>query len=285
MVKIPEPKNTTQTLLLNKTVDADWKPRPYLGMSGLGDECSRKVWLNFRWASIRQLTWRTMRIFERGDIEEQRVVRDLKSIGIRCYRVLADEEIDITGAVGEEQEELVGFAGHAKGHPDGRCINVPEAAATPHLLEIKTMNDNHFKQLIKNGLKKMHPVYWAQAMRYMKAMKLKRTLHVTVNKNDEMLHIERIHYDHDEAETLIECERDLIMSDAPPARQFPRTYFKCKWCNHFGFCHDAEPPQATCRSCRNVDMEVGGVWKCGIDHAVLNYDAQLAGCSSYSRGW
>lgn len=288
MVMLPENKHTTKFLL--DTVHPPLKkkdaPRGYLGMSGIGDACTRKLWLGFRMASKQNFSPKTLRIFERGDIEEARMIRDLKNIGIECFRRDADgNKIEITGAVDEEQEEIVGFAGHAKGHPDGRCLNVPEAPKTEHLLEIKTMNDNGFKKLVKEGLKKTKPVYFAQVQRYMDKMKLTRTLHITTNKNDEEPYVERVKFDPVFAKDLERKEQDIIMSDAPPLKEFSRTWYECKMCNHFGFCHDNVSPVVSCRSCAHVDMEVDGVWVCGSSKKQLSHADQVAACPSYRRGW
>lgn len=284
MAKISFDENTTY-FKLNAIKEPPQKPRLYLGMSSLGDACMRKLWYGFRWASARTITRRTMRIFERGDIEEQRVIRDLKAIGVECFRRDGDLKIEITGAVGEKQEEFVGFAGHAKGHPDGRCLGVPEAPKTEHLLEIKTMNDANFKKLKKLGIKASKPVYYSQAQRYMAKGNLTRTLHITTNKNDEDYHIERIHFDKDHADDLARKETDIILSDSPPTRVFARTWFECKVCSHFAVCHDGAAPRVTCRSCRNVELEVDGIWRCGLTQEVLTGEKQMAACSSYTRGW
>jgi len=288
MARLPENPNTTKHLLdtTMPPVRGGDNVRGYLGMSGLAEACSRKVWLGFRRASTSTYTPRTMRIFERGDIEEARIVAALKNIGIECFRRDKDgNKIEITGAIGEEQEELVGFAGHAKGHPDGRCIGVIEAPKTEHLLEIKTMNDAGFKKLIKDGLRKVKPIYFGQVQRYMDKMGLTRTLHITVNKNDEDIYVERIRLDEEYAKELADRERDIIMSDAPPLREFSRTWHECKWCNHVGVCHDNVPPVVTCRSCAKVDMEMDGVWRCSMSGNALSYAEQMKACPSYTRSF
>lgn len=287
MAKLPENENTTKHMLDTTMPDSSGSgPRGYLGMSSIGDPCARKLWFSFRWASKSAFTPRTMRIFERGDIEEARVIRDLTRIGVECFRRDEDgNKIPITGAIGEKQEEIVGFAGHAKGHPDGRCIGVIEAPKAEHLLEIKTMNDNGFKKLVKEGLKKTKAVYYSQVQIYMRRMKLTRTLHITKNKNDEDYYIERVKYDEDHALELERKEQDIIMSDAPPLKEFPKTWYACKSCNHYDVCQERGVPKLSCRSCANVEMELDGVWRCGINQELLDLNKQLVGCTSYRRGW
>jgi hypothetical protein len=287
MAKIPENPNTTKHLLDSTMPESKGDgPRLYLGMSSIGDPCARKLWYSFRWASSGSHTPRTLRIFERGDLEEARVITALKRIGIECFRRDEyGEKVEITGAVGEEQEEIIGFAGHAKGHPDGRCLGVVESPKTEHLLEIKTMNDAGFKKLVKEGLKKSKPVYYSQVQVYMARLKLKRTLHITVNKNDEEYYIERVKFDEDHAKDMERREQDIIMSDIPPIKEFPKVWYACKMCNHYNVCQEQAPPNVNCRSCANVEMEIDGVWKCAINSEQLNKAKQLAGCSSYRRAW
>ena len=58
-----------------------------VGASALGTPCDRQIWLTLRWASPPETpTGRQLRIFERGDIEEERVLADLRRAGIEVSR-------------------------------------------------------------------------------------------------------------------------------------------------------------------------------------------------------
>ena len=89
MVALPPPAQPT--------VDAIWRAREAeaaadprsayegygIGASALGTPCDRQIWLTLRWASPPETpTGRQLRIFERGDIEEERVLADLRRAGI-----------------------------------------------------------------------------------------------------------------------------------------------------------------------------------------------------------
>ena len=56
------------------------KPRPYLGMSQLGEKCSRKLWYDFRICSEIKIKPRLKRLFDRGHREEYVFQRDLRKM-------------------------------------------------------------------------------------------------------------------------------------------------------------------------------------------------------------
>lgn len=290
MARIPINTNTTEFLIENAPDEEQVPSRGYLGMSGLGDECKRKIWYGFRFASRSYISPRIKRIFERGNIEEKRIIKELKHHGIKVFKIEDGKRTELFGYEGESQEEIVGFAGHSKGHPDGRVLGLPESPEKEHLLEIKTMNDSNFKALKKEGVKASKPEYYCQVQKYMSEMKdingkqIDRALFIATNKNDESRYYERIKLDKDYAEDISKIETHIIMSDQPAAEKFSRAYFKCKWCNHFDVCHNDEPPKVTCRSCEHVDMGVDGKWLCGLNNdKELSLEDQLKACPSYRR--
>jgi len=285
MAKLPPVTNTTKYLLEYAQPDVEWNRRDYLSMSGLANECDRVPWFSFRWAVKRFIPVRNVRIFERGDIEEERVVRDLKKCGLKVFKVIDGEEIEMTGKIGELQEELVGFAGHAKGHPDGRVLGLPESPDVVHLLEIKTMADKYWKQFVKLGIEKSHPIYFGQMIKYMGHMKLKRGLIVATNKDTEERHYERINFSKDKFAELQDKERELIIETVPPVRMFERTWWKCKTCSYNTICHDNAAPDVNCRTCKFVELDFGGKWICGKDKTELSTDMQIAACKKYKRGF
>ncbi len=261
--------------------------RGYLGMSGLGDLCNRKIWYGWRWATKSDFPPRVRRIFERGDWEEPRMIRDLKAIGVECF--MRDESRDkvlITGIPGEKQESLVGFSGHAGGHPDGRLLGVPEAPKTEHLAEFKTANEKGFNKFVKLGVELANIVYYGQVQVYMKRMKLTRCLFGVTNKNTEERYWQRIKFNPDHAQMLIEKERNIILSEDPPEREYTARNFECKFCSHRDVCHNKKPMAVNCRTCNSNDIYDDGVWKCSNPFSlnkdkILTLEQQAFGCSRY----
>lgn len=288
MAKIPLGQNTTKSVIENAPAQKRWPGRPYLSMSGIGEECLRKIFFGFRWASPQFITPQLDRIFERGDIEEKRIITSLKSVGIEVFRLHEDGKthVEMTGEIGEQQEELVDNWGHEKGHPDGRVLGVIESPKTVHLLEMKTMNDSRWKNFVKNGVKISDPKYFAQIQRYMRKMKLTRTLFIATNKNNEQREYERVELDPSFADDLKNKARDIILSIDPPTKQFSRSWYNCKMCSHFGVCHDGDAPEKSCRSCQHVDLAKDGKWICTYkEDKDLSLEEQMKACYAYKRAF
>ena len=278
-------KTTANTIA---ELDYGGNNRTYLGMSQIGEECSAKLWLGFHWANFgKKHSAKMERTFEIGHEFEKIIIKQLKDAGMEVFRVLEDgTEVEHFGYKDEEQEEFIGGFGHAKGHNDGRIRGVIEAPKTDHLLEIKTMKEEYFKKLVKQGLKKYHPIYYAQTQRYMREMKLTRTLFIALNKNTSELHIERIEFDKGFAEDLVRKEQSIIMSDAMPERAYEEGFYKCGFCDQAGVCRGINNPSVTCRTCDFVDIEMDGVWSCQKQKGKnLTPEEQRKACDKYQLGW
>jgi len=264
-------------------------PRPYLGYSGLASPCKRYLWLSFRWCYKKQISKQLQRIFDRGNMEEPRIIKDLKAIGCEVFR--EDENgkhIEIYGHEGEIQEEIVGLAGHVKGHFDGKVLGLPGAAKTKHILEAKTMNDKYFKMLIKNGgnetaIKKVFPTYYGQFNSYMGKSNVKRAIFIPVNKNNEERLYIRVHFDEREFDHLENIAFDILTANIPPKRIGDRTWFECKFCDARHVCHDKDvPPLETCRSCIKACIEDEGKWTCELNGKELSLEDQEKGCLKHN---
>ncbi len=258
-------KNSTSSLLDTGLVKQE--PRPYLGMSSLGHSCSRYLWYTFRWYYIEELSKRQIRLFNRGHAEEKVIISELEGIGIKCHSFQL------------EAESAFGFC---KGHNDGMCENVPEAPKTLHLLEIKTMNDKNFTDLVKKKLKLSKPTYWAQVHIYMRVFKVTRALFIAANKNDDSIYVERVRLDKDFADQMLEKAKEIVTAMEPPIKMFQSTWYECKFCSAKEVCHFGAKPNKSCRSCINVDMEIGGRWICNLDTAEIPLEKQRLGCDKYT---
>ena len=265
MVDINQYVNQVKSLLDDGTVVS--KRRGRLSMSKSGTECLRDMAYDFRLANDVEVSKRTKRIWDRGHREEPVIIEALKSIGILVF----DEQIEVSAAYG-----------HAKGHIDGKCLNIPGATKTVHLLEMKTMKQERFKILAAKGLEISNPLYYAQAQRYMRELELYRCLHITVNKNTDELHIERLRYNPDFADELAEREIMIVASHKLPAKiNTNPTFYICKMCDFLQECHYKKEIKKTCRSCRNVSIQNGGQWKCELHDIILDIGQQHIGCDKY----
>jgi CRISPR/Cas system-associated exonuclease Cas4 (RecB family) len=179
---------------------------PRLGMSQIGHSCIRFLWYTFHWCYEKKLEKRMIRLFKRGAREEPEVYEELEKIGVIIYG---------------KQERILAVNGHFKGKIDGVALKVLEAPKTPHLLEIKTMAHKYFTPLTKKGVKEYKPDYYAQIQIYMWKMKLKRTLFIAVNKNDDSWYIERVKVDVPFAKELERKAQHIIVeAGSPPKKPF-----------------------------------------------------------------
>ncbi|MDP8228358.1 MAG: hypothetical protein P9M15_02770, partial [Candidatus Electryoneaceae bacterium] len=110
--------------------------RSHLGGSIIGRECERELWYSFRWCTVPQYSGRVLRLFETGQLAEERFIENLRSVGVEVHD--QDEE---TGM----QYGFTDFGGHFAGSIDGVALGIIEAPKTWHLLEFKTYNDKRFK--------------------------------------------------------------------------------------------------------------------------------------------
>lgn len=282
------PTQATTKNLIESVDITNESPRGYMGMSGLGGGCERKLWYNFHFVQpFKSHPQRIERIFNTGHIAESFIIDDLKRIGCEVFRRTPEgEKVGLTGAKEETQEGAVDSTGHIRGHYDGRILGVPEAPKTEHLLEMKTHNDKSFKDVEKKGVKASKPVHYAQMQLYMHYGELTRALYAAYNKNDSSYYFERISYDQSYAEDLVRRGQSIIMMDSPPTKQFPRTWFECKWCEYFDICHDgSDDIHKGCRTCDNVDLSMGGKWECGLNNKTRTTEEQLKGCDGHQLGW
>jgi hypothetical protein len=243
-------------------------PRPYLGMSMLGEECPRYIWYYFRWAFKEQVPPRIQRIFDRGHLEEARVIKDLRDAGF---------------AVDNAQEEMR-VGPYIRGHCDGVVSGIPDSSK-PHVLEIKAVKDSTFSEYRKKGLEKSNMVYWCQVHLYTHFMKLDRALFIATNKDTEERYYERVRLDKHLVSFLVDRAEDIIVSDAPPKRiKEDPSWYACKFCNAREVCHYGAKPERNCRTCthcRVTDPRGKDVWYCAL-YGKPNEDMHEEGCSRYN---
>jgi len=244
--------------------------RPYLGMSMLGHTCDRYLWYYFRWCFETRVTPRVKRIFDRGHLEEPRVVADLRAAGMIVENCL------------EEQNTYSDITGHILGHGDGDVQNIPGAEKTKHLLEIKTMKASKFREMVKFGLKRANPGYYCQVQIYMKKEGLTRALFIVTNKDDESRYYERVHFIPEEADQIEDRGLNIIGAEFAPARISNQPeWHVCRMCNAVETCFGRCPPPVTCRTCEHVSIEMKGQWKCGQSNENIPLEVQRTGCPLY----
>ena len=266
MTTIPQPP-TIQELIDAHHESKQKRERFHLGCSEVGHHCERYIWLNFRWALPLRHSGRMLRLFRRGHREEETVIADLEAIGCTVTR----------------QQECVDYGGHLRGHIDGVVTGVPQAPKTPHLLEIKTSNLKSFKLLESEGVEVAKPQHFAQMQLYMRALQLTRALYVSVCKDNDAMHIERVKRDASAAARYIERGRSLpLLNDAPPRISERPDWWQCKMCDAHDLCHGSKiSREVNCRTCALSTAKADGTWFCERWESTIPNEHQEKGCPSH----
>ena len=254
--------------------------RSHLGASMIGRKCERELWYGFHWSTIKRFDGRILRLFNTGHLAEAKFLAMLESIGCVIYQVNEDGT----------QYRMDGHGGHYGGSLDGVVTNLPDWPNGPVLAEFKTHGDKSFAKLQKEGVRSAKPEHVAQMQQYMAAYQLPIGIYMAINKNDEMLYTELIHFEEEQAGQDYAKAGRIIASDAPPKRiSNSPGWLACKFCDHHAICHLDAPVAVNCRTCAFVTCLPDGGWRCENDvnqqdegfEQILSKDAQLAGCQNH----
>lgn len=248
------------------------RPRPHMGCSQLGHQCERWLWLSFRWAVIEPFPGRILRLFRRGQMEEETVVSDLRAAG--CH-------VTHTG----KEQSKVDFGCHVSGSIDGIIESgVPEAPRKHHVLEVKTHSLKSFNELEKNGVQLAKPIHWAQMQVYMLGAKVDRALYYAVCKDDDRIYTERVRLCEESAKAYVDRGQRIALSERIPEPIIGASpsWYICKLCPAYNFCHKTQKTeQANCRTCAHSTPKNDGTWHCARWGDTIPTDAQYSGCGSH----
>lgn len=234
--------------------------RSHMGASGIGRDCPRQIWYDFRWAKITKHVGKTILLFNRGHLEEARFVSLLQMIGMTVWQV------DGKG----KQFRISHYGGHFGSAIDGVAKGCPDMPDEPINCEFKTSNTKGFKELEKNGCREAKPIHFIQQQVYMGKYKLNWSLYGVVCKETDELYFELIPFEAEVYERYIERPVRIIECDTPPQgiANTPGAW-GCKFCEHKDICHNGEEVLKNCRTCRYSQPLPDGTWHC------RNYDLTL----------
>lgn len=260
------------------TVDAIWRAREALARqrkayegygisaSALGHECDRKLWLDLRWtAEPEQVDGRRLRIFERGDIEEDRVIADLELAGVE---------------IGRQQERYSLAGGWIRGKVDAVGLGFLEAPKSEHVVEIKSAKAADFRAVVKHGVAAKKPEHWHQVHAGMAALGIARGAYVIVNKDSEEIHIERIRLDVEATARAEARVARIVEADEAPGKVSENAAKPpCLLCRHKGLCHGGEmPSRRHCRTCLHFSLTRAPNGHCARWDEARAPDRQREGC-------
>jgi len=216
------------------------QPRHYLGMSEIGKACTRELWFNFRGYSPLPVEGRIIMLFRLGDRIEDEVIRWMKKAGYK---------------INNRQASFNDHGGLFRGHCDGIINGVTQC---PHILEIKSANDQKFNAFRKAGVRQIYPVYEAQVQCYMGYAGLDRTLFVIQNKNDSRIYTERLYFKKTRFQELRQKAFNIITANDPPSPPFEQFSITCEWCGQRVHCWN--PAEAiienkVCGTCRYLRLQ------------------------------
>lgn len=246
--------------------------RFHFGISSIGEKCRRSLWLNWRWASRSKFDGRTLRLFNRGHLEEARFLAMLEMVGVH---------IEPAEDGGQHQ---VSDGGHIGTSLDALLYNVPEAPAEWCVGEFKTHNDKSFKGLLSTGVQLAKPMHYSQMQAMMKLRGVYKCLYMGVNKNDDAIYCEIVFYAPVFADNLLTMASEIVVQkDAPKRISNDPSFFSCVYCNHKQRCHfPTEEVDRNCRTCAHSEATLDGVWHCHRLRIELTKDMQLSGCHEHS---
>lgn len=273
----PTPQPTVAAIYAAREREAVEAPsyEPWgVSASALGHECDRKLWYDLRWASAPEVVdGRRLRIFERGNVAEQRVIADLRRAGVDVL----DADPD-TG----RQWRFALARGFLRGKADGRCWGVLEAPKAEHVVEIKCMKAADWRAIQKHGLRAKKPEHWHQLHIGMAALGISRGLYIAENADTMELLTERLHLDHEEAARQVaRVERLIEDHDGPPRLKDEADAFPCRFCQHRGVCHEAAWARRTCRSCIHFSFVSDGAGHCDRWNEPRSPERQREGCPAH----
>lgn len=289
---LPQQSKTVKAIFDHYKKVGDAEPvRGYLGASIIGHPCSRYLWYTFRHCCKLKFDGRMRRLLETGDLAETRFVQNLRDIGCEVHNA------DKNG----EQFEVKALHGHLSGHMDGCAYNIPEAPRTWHVLEFKTHNAKSFANLERQGAQKAKPQHYAQIQTYMHLTGMTRALYLAVNKDNDNLYSERIHYDAEYASQLMDKAEKIITATIPPERIGSRPdSYHCKWCDAQSLCWGVDHkkdilrvvpecsalpiPILSCRQCCYAEPIMSGrygQWTCRKHKRGLSPKCQIQPCEDH----
>lgn len=263
-----------------------------MGASLMGEECARKVWYNFRWVTKPAFSGRVLRLFNRGHLEEGRIIAQLLMIGVAVYQ--QDEN--------GNQYRISWAEGHAGGSGDGIADGIPDVPlGTRCLLEFKTHGEKSFIELAGKladwrkyaegkgpftgkGVKACKPEHYIQMQLYMRKMGIACALYVAVNKNTDDEYMEIITLQPEMADQFLERGEKLVwMKEAPKRLSESPGFFKCLWCDDKPVCHFKAPAAINCRTCQFSEPIAGAKWRCNKHQMELSKEKQFVGCPDWHQ--
>lgn len=210
--------------------------REYLGASGIGEPCARRLQYEYQGAPKddgSEFSARTMRIFHRGHQGEEWMIEWIRAAGFNLRT--------------DKNGRQFGFSDcddRFKGHIDDVIVEGPNGFSYPALWENKVLGSKGFGQLVEHGVAKAYPKYAAQLATYQAYMQLAENpeFFTAVNADTMEIHLELVPFNaalaqecaDKAARVLAACDHGEVL---PQASDDPDG-FVCRFCNYKKRCWD-----------------------------------------------
>lgn len=246
-------------------------PRTYLGMSDIGDECPRKVWMTWRWFRFPKFNGRLLRLFDRGHREEEAFAYYLRLSGIPILTI--DPKTNRQFSYKDQE-------GYVEGHGDGI---IPNLFGKQTSVEMKTHNNKQFTILKRSqSVHTAHHKHFCQLQRYMFASDSPQGLYMAVNKDNDDLYWELVEPDEFTVTMLLEREIEFVTATkGPQGISDDGSYWKCSYCDFKDICFMGDLPIKNCRTCKHICLPGKAKWVCSLDEKSKTTKFQLYGCKKH----
>lgn len=239
--------------------------RHYNGLSAIGTKCVRRLqYTHYDCLDVTH-SCRMIRLFGVGHTMEPKLRKELTKFLGMVFK--------------GDQDEVIGFAGHWKGHIDGLGMFLRSSKFYTEdddwfLMEYKTHKASSFAALKKDGVKISKPLHYGQVTSYMGYKKLNRCLYVGYNKDTSEIYLEWIYFDEADFNDNKRKEAEVVMADTilPRIGNDSPMWHECKLCDAHGVCFGKEPVKKSCKNCEHVDIHDGGLWTCGKGETIKGYE-------------
>ncbi len=265
--------------------------RGHMGASIMGEECARKIWYNFHWVTKSSFDGRLLRLFNRGHLEEGRIIAQLLMLGALVWQQDADGK----------QFRISWAEGHAGGSGDGLVQGIPDCPEVMLVLECKTHGEKSFIELAGKlpdwrnyvlgkgpftgkGVKACKPEHYVQMQLYMRKMGYTMALYIAVCKNTDDQYMELITLAPEFADQYLDRGEKLVWLKKPPSRiNNSPGFFLCRFCDDRPVCHLKAAAAVNCRSCQFSEPVQGGNWHCNKHQMMLDKAKQQVGCPDWHQ--
>lgn len=228
-------KEDVASAVVNDAIDAGLmrkrglqEQRAYVGASSVGGSCERQVQLEFAGAPReKDFEGKTLRIFDRGHTFEELT---------RGWLIDAGFEIVQRSQRTGQPFAFSQLEGRFKGHVDGVILAGPEGWKYPLVWEHKALGSKGYREIVKDGLRKACPTYWAQIQIYMAYLDLAENpamFSITNADTCEQEHIP-VPFDPEVAQAMTDRAVRIVQAtdagDLLPRPFKDKTYFECRFC-------------------------------------------------------